>query len=165
MEKDMEMPERPVKVPRVAVCLTCSNEWMARDGSQKKPARCPECKSRNVAWRDEQSPKADELTEEPFPEVEIPEEEEEITGYIDEWEEEIPEEEPTLEAIAKRTPRINPIGLIFVIGGLTAAGLVFFLLRKGKGQGKISRGIRQKQAESVNPGTIYQEPNLYGGYY
>jgi len=38
---------------RVAHCLKCSNEWKSRTGDQKKPARCPECKSYNVVWKDE----------------------------------------------------------------------------------------------------------------
>jgi len=37
---------------RTALCLNCKNEWMANNGNDKKPTRCPECMSRNVVWRD-----------------------------------------------------------------------------------------------------------------
>lgn len=170
MENNMEVPENLAKTPRVARCLTCSNEWMARDGSKKKPARCPECLSRNVAWRDECESKADELTEEPVPEVEIQEEEEEITGYV------LPDgsgaafgvvgtpdEEASLEAIAKRTPKINPIGFVFVIGALAAAGLAFFLIRERKRRSKKHSGNGQEQAEIVKQPGEYHPMHLYGG--
>ena len=172
MENEMENTEQRAKSPRVARCMVCSNEWVARDGSKKKPSRCPECLSRNVAWRDECEPNPDELTEEPVPEVEIPEEEEEITGYV------LPDgsgaafgvvgtpdEEASLEAIAKRTPRINPIGFILVIGALTAAGLAFFLLRKGKGQLKKQGGKTQEQEIPAHPKGYVNPPQLYGGLF
>lgn len=38
---------------RVARCMVCSEEWMAKNGNEKKPSRCPTCKSYNVKWRDE----------------------------------------------------------------------------------------------------------------
>ena len=43
----------PEAVKRVARCLECSNEWIASNGAEKKPSRCPTCMSRDVKWRDE----------------------------------------------------------------------------------------------------------------
>jgi len=162
MENNMEVPENLAKTPRVARCLTCSNEWMARDGSKKKPARCPECLSRNVAWRDECESKADELTEEPVPEVEIPEEEEELISHatVDEG---THIETVSLESIAKNTPKINPIGFVFVIGALAAAGFAFFLIRERKRRSKKHSGNGQEQAEIVKQPGEYHPMHLYGG--
>ena len=172
MENEMEKAEPQAKSPRIARCMVCSNEWVARDGSKKKPSRCPECLSRSVKWRDECEPNPDELTEEPIPEVEIPEEEEEISGYI------LPDgsgaafgvvgtpdEEASLEAIAKRTSRINPIGFVFVIGALAAAGIAFFLLRKGKRHTKKQGGKTQEQEIPAHPRGYVNPPQLYGGMF
>lgn len=172
MENEMENAEPQAKSPRVARCMVCSNEWVARDGSKKKPSRCPECLSRSVKWRDECEPNPDELTEEAVPEVEIPEEEDGIAGYV------LPDgsgaafgvvgtpdEEATLESITKNAPKINPIGFVFVIGALAAAGLAFFLLRKGKGQPKKQGGKTQEQEIPAHPRGYVNPPQLYGGLF
>ena len=167
MENEMENTEPQAKSPRVARCMVCSNEWVARDGSKKKPSRCPECLSRSVKWRDECEPNPDELTEEPVPEEDIPEEEEEITGYV------LPDGsgaafgtvgEPRLPIITYK-PNVNPIGFVFVIGALAAAGLVFFLLRKGKGQPKKQGGKTQEQEIPAHPRGYVNPPQLYGGMF
>ena len=162
MENNMEVPENLAKTPRVARCLTCSNEWMARDGSKKKPARCPECLSRNVAWRDECESKSDELTKEPVPEVEIREEEEELVSHMT-VDEGTHTETVSLESIAKNTPKINPIGFVFVIGALAAAGIAFFLIRERKRRSKKHSGNGQEQAEIVKQPGEYHPTRLYGG--
>lgn len=41
------------KRERVARCIECSNEWVATNGNESKPSRCPACMSRDVKWRDE----------------------------------------------------------------------------------------------------------------
>lgn len=161
MENNMEAPENPAKTPRAARCLTCSNEWMARDGSKKKPSRCPECLSRNVAWRDECEPKAAELSEEPAPAVEITEEEEEILVHAN-VEGESHAEPVSLESIAKTTPRINPIGLVLVIGALTAVGIALFLVRERKKRSKKHSGNPQEQEETVKQPGGYSPIQLYG---
>jgi len=56
VEKPLENSGKTGKPPRrdrPARCLTCSNEWTARNGNEEKPSRCPVCGSRNVKWRDE----------------------------------------------------------------------------------------------------------------
>ncbi|MDV0441589.1 hypothetical protein [Methanorbis furvi] len=45
----------PEKRERVAVCLVCSNEWIARTGTAKKPAKCPVCGTKRCSWKDEVS--------------------------------------------------------------------------------------------------------------
>lgn len=44
---------QPERVERVARCIECSNEWIATNGNEPKPSRCPVCMSRDVKWRDE----------------------------------------------------------------------------------------------------------------
>lgn len=44
---------KPHRRDRPARCLTCTNEWTARNGNEEKPSRCPVCGSRLVKWRDE----------------------------------------------------------------------------------------------------------------
>lgn len=43
----------PERLERVARCIECSNEWIAMNGNEPKPSRCPSCMSRDVKWRDE----------------------------------------------------------------------------------------------------------------
>ena len=56
-----ENQEKTPKLERVAVCLNCTNEWISRKGNAKKPAKCPICGSKRCAWKDEVTPKAEEL--------------------------------------------------------------------------------------------------------
>lgn len=175
MENEMENTEPQAKSPRVARCMVCSNEWVARDGSKKKPSRCPECLSRSVKWRDECEPNPDELTEEAAPEEDIPEEEEEEVVFTVESDgsktaKRILTDEDfltteALEHMGKSTSRINPIGFVFVIGALAAAGLAFFLLRKGKGQPKKQGGKTQEQEIPAHPRGYVNPPQLYGGMF
>ncbi len=51
-ENHRETTGKPPKRDRVAWC-SCGNEWLAHNGNEKKPFRCPICKSRSVKWRDE----------------------------------------------------------------------------------------------------------------
>jgi DNA-directed RNA polymerase subunit RPC12/RpoP len=51
-ETQGKLPKRD----RVAVCLNCTNEWVAHTGNAKKPSKCPICGSKRCAWRDEITP-------------------------------------------------------------------------------------------------------------
>ena len=163
MTTNTEMPDAPAKVPRVALCLTCSNEWMARDGSQKKPSRCPECLSRKVKWRDECKPEEEKLTEIKEEPVEIP----------DTAEAELPEEpqekEPQSRKIhvlpappvqkMKAEPvtlaeiqedmkgRINGLPLVFVFGGLVLVGIISMSFRRRKARVLQAQRERQRMEE------------------
>ena len=56
-------PISPEKRDRVAVCLVCSNEWIARTGTAKKPAKCPVCGTKRCAWKDEMPSEPEKRTE------------------------------------------------------------------------------------------------------
>lgn len=160
METTTKTPDVPAKEPRVARCLTCSNEWMARDGSQKKPARCPECLSRKVKWRDECEQEARELSEPEEKAVELhaesdveqpesPVEEEEIAGYI------LPDGsgaafgtvgEPRLPIITYK-PNVNPIGFVFLLGGIAFVGILMMIFRHRKERGLQNQRERQRVEE------------------
>lgn len=78
MENTTSESGKPVGNPtgkRVARCLTCGNEWLPRDGATEKPSRCPECKKRNVKWRDLCTPEELILRKDDVGKVEEPPEE------------------------------------------------------------------------------------------
>ncbi|WP_319377777.1 hypothetical protein [uncultured Methanocorpusculum sp.] len=54
-ETQGKLPKRD----RVAVCLNCTNEWVAHTGNAKKPSKCPICGSKRCAWKDETAPNAE----------------------------------------------------------------------------------------------------------
>jgi len=51
------------KKDRVAVCLVCTNEWIAHTGNAKKPSKCPVCGSKRCSWQDEITPNAEKSAE------------------------------------------------------------------------------------------------------
>ncbi|MDU9376306.1 hypothetical protein McpSp1_09090 [Methanocorpusculaceae archaeon Sp1] len=52
-ENHEKTPEKTERKERVAVCLVCSNEWIAITGNNRKPSKCPECGTRKCIWKDE----------------------------------------------------------------------------------------------------------------
>ena len=62
-ENQEKNPTSPEKRERVAVCLVCSNEWIARTGTAKKPAKCPTCGTKRCAWKDELPAEPEKRTE------------------------------------------------------------------------------------------------------
>ncbi len=59
-ETQGKLPKRD----RVAICLNCTNEWVAHTGNAKKPSKCPVCGSKRCAWKDEIPPNAEKSSAE-----------------------------------------------------------------------------------------------------
>lgn len=184
-------PQKPPKKQRVARCLECSNEWTASNGNEKKPSRCPLCKSRDVKWRDEctgnEIPKKQlqRTTNKPAPEPEPPKVEKVETPKQEP--EEAPEEIPKMPeqkaAQTKPEPRQEPDeeftyddakqaipafpmqGIVILLGLAAIAAAVFFLVRKGK----ISLPFGSRKADEApkqqapTPVRTYNLPGLGGG--
>ena len=146
-------PQKPPRRNRVARCIECSNEWKASNGNEKKPSRCPACKSRDVKWRDEctgdEIPKKDlqvnkakpapapeppkpENVEPPKPEPEkVPEEKPEMTEPTPAPRKPEPRQEPeeefTYEDAKQAIPALPMQGIVIILGLCAIAAAVFFL--------------------------------------
>lgn len=137
------------KNTRVAHCMVCGNEWVPRDSTTKKPSRCSACRSRTVKWRDLLSadelkahdqydvPGAEMVTPAPEP-VEEYEEEEEYeyeplpAAETEDFIEEDPGPEPSLESIRRGFPSFPPQAYVILIAAIGAVGLICFLVRKSR---------------------------------
>ncbi|MDV0442582.1 hypothetical protein [Methanorbis furvi] len=70
----------PERKERVAVCLVCSNEWLARTGTAKKPAKCPVCGTKRCVWKDDAPTEPEKHTENTPEHTETHEENKEPVG-------------------------------------------------------------------------------------
>ena len=162
-------PEVPANVPRVARCMVCSNEWVARDGSKDKPSRCPECKSRNVKWRDLCEDEVPKLTENTTEAAEIiTETAEEPTETPEEKPEKVTakssaavrrkkeeEEEVSLEEITEKMKGgINPKFIVWVIGGIGLIGVSLMVFRERKERMCKAERERQRMEEEKRAANV-----------
>lgn len=147
MEETTETPKR------IARCLTCSHEWIPRKQDAENPSRCTECKSRDVKWRDQCTPAelrtrddpepepADERDPEPItnqePEPGLEKEPEKVEKETEKETEPQPPENPEevkkeIQKELDKLPKVNGLGLVLIIAGFAAVGVVFALFRRGK---------------------------------
>ena len=172
VEKPLENSGKTGKPPRrdrPARCLTCSNEWTARNGNEEKPSRCPVCGSRNVKWRDEcdagelgKDGNAMENMENQFSSVEngggnveLPlEKVENGTGKLEKPLENTGNdgmEKPTLEEIKKNFTGIPIYPLIWIMGIIGVFGLIWFLVGAVKKRREVRhRAVAESQTRE-NP--------------
>lgn len=172
LEKPLENSGKRPRRDRVARCSVCTNEWIARNGNEDKPSRCPVCSSRVVKWRDECAP--DELgtsgkaTGNHFTGMELPPEN--VVNATEKPElpqdprpalknPEAPAVKPvgkpapgkdTLEEIQKNFTGIPAYPLILLLGIVGLAGVVFFF----RGRGKIR--IVKNQKPHTPPTPVYE---------
>ena len=125
-------PISPEKRDRVAVCLVCSNEWIARTGTAKKPAKCPVCGTKRCAWKDEMPSEPEKRTETQQKRTETHGEEIEKTvispGKSGEIEEKTEEKTPEEKNAPGGFPVLLVVAGLVVLGCL--AGVGWFLGRR-----------------------------------
>ena len=157
---------------RVAHCKNCTYEWNASNGNEKKPSRCPLCKSRSVVWRDECS--KEELSRNnrpvnPAPSGQQTEEHEvppEDPPNLPPGKQEKPEQVPKKEGFSREDAEkaISPIpmqSIILLLGVGLVIAAVFFLRRKGKA---ARREPETKAPQQTSPPSGYiMLPGLGGG--
>ena len=109
-KKKVKLPKRK----RTAVCLTCTNEWIANNGNEEKPSRCPVCGSRNLKWKEKETSSRVETTEK----QEIPDEENVATEHV--------EKIMTLEDAEKLVPKFPMQAVIILVAGACVAAVCIF---------------------------------------
>ena len=167
--------EKPEPRKRVAHCKNCTYEWNASNGNEKKPSRCPLCKSRSVVWRDECS--KEELSRNnrqvnPAPsgqqteEHEVPPENHRELPKVNLEQPEKTEQVPKKEGFSREDAEkaISPIpmqSIILLLGVGLVIAAVFFLRRKGKA---ARREPETKAPQQTSPPSGYITlPGLGGG--
>lgn len=161
-EVTKESPEKVLeKRDRAAKCLVCSNEWIAHNGNNKKPSRCPSCKSRNVVWKDEGNTGKTQVKPSRSNEVpDLPTDNPEHSN-VDST------EEITLEKIRDGFPRIPMQAVIILVAGACVAAVIVFLARQRKEIRKAR--IREIQMQQIPQPTgtaaaILRQKGIIGGY-
>lgn len=157
-KKTRKVYEKKPKLPdkkRIAHCLGCGNEWLARTGNNKNPSKCTICGSRRCIWKDEMDDSIKDFIKEKHEEQhEEPEKEEKIEPIGENKMEQQSLFDDVLYGEEKPMPPmpkipIKTIAIMLGVVGIAAA--VYFLVIKRKRNNRKNDSENEEEEERKYP--------------